>query len=431
MKGILKKSVSLLTAIVCFIIGGSFDYSVYSSSYYEEGNEIIGVESVELTLDELKSMDYKVDVNVYVIPEVNFENCGQIYVGFGIKHDKQLTLYACNGSSGSGYNKDAGFFWAGRILSGRMVGKHWVTSEFMQKKSLCICTLTFEIPSNAKEGDIYTIIPARQDSRGVPPTVNYISSSFDSLPTPGDKYISNFIDGYIKIVENKTATTSTTTSKPITVTTTNTTNLTTAMTTEPITTTTAKLETTETSTELITTTITNSETTTESVTTTATKPVTTTTTKLETTEITTKPITTTTTTNELQIDKTSITLKNGEQYQIFANQNNLTYRSNNTDVAIVSKKGIVTALGEGTATISIINSDSDVVQLKVKVISANGISGDLNQDNAITISDAVVFQKYILGTQTLTQEQAKCADLTKDGIINIFDLSVLKYKLFS
>lgn len=135
--------------------------------------------------------------------------------------------------------------------------------------------------------------------------------------------------------------------------------------------------------------------------------------------------------NILQIDKTSIILKNGEQYQISANQSNLTYKSNNTDVAVVSKKGIVTAIGEGTATISVINSDADVVQLKVKVISANGISGDLNQDNIITISDAVVFQRYILGTQTFTYEQAKCADLTKDGIINIFDLSVLKYKLFS
>lgn len=146
---------------------------------------------------------------------------------------------------------------------------------------------------------------------------------------------------------------------------------------------------------------------------------------------TTTTTTTTTTNNNLQLDKTSITLKNGEQYQISANQNNLTYKSNNTDAVVVSKSGLVTAIGEGDAIISVINSDGDVAQLKVKVISANGISGDLNQDNVLTIADAVIFQRYILGTKTLTYEQLIYADFTKDGIVNIFDLSVLKYKLFS
>ena len=57
--------------------------------------------------------------------------------------------------------------------------------------------------------------------------------------------------------------------------------------------------------------------------------------------------------------------------------------------------------------------------------------GDLNQDNKITISDTVILQKYILGIQSLTQEQAKFADITQDGIVNILDLSVLKHKILS
>ena len=57
--------------------------------------------------------------------------------------------------------------------------------------------------------------------------------------------------------------------------------------------------------------------------------------------------------------------------------------------------------------------------------------GDINRDNHVTVSDSVILQKYILGIQTLTQEQAKFADLTQDGIVNIFDLSILKHKLFT
>lgn len=54
-------------------------------------------------------------------------------------------------------------------------------------------------------------------------------------------------------------------------------------------------------------------------------------------------------TADFGIDKKEITIKNGEQYTITANQSNLTYKSNNSDDAIVSKSGIITAVGEGKA----------------------------------------------------------------------------------
>lgn len=64
----------------------------------------------------------------------------------------------------------------------------------------------------------------------------------------------------------------------------------------------------------------------------------TTTTTTTATMTTTTTTTTTITSPELSLDKTSITLENGQQYEIKANLDNLTYKSNNTNVAVVSKK---------------------------------------------------------------------------------------------
>ena len=106
------------------------------------------------------------------------------------------------------------------------------------------------------------------------------------------------------------------------------------------------------------------------VTTTTTKPTTTTTTTTRTTTKT-SPVTTTTTTpyNVLKLSTDKITLKAGGQYTISANQTNLTYSSNNKSVAIVSSSGIITALSDGEAIISVYNSNYDVAQIRVTVDS--------------------------------------------------------------
>ncbi len=128
----------------------------------------------------------------------------------------------------------------------------------------------------------------------------------------------------------------------------------------------------------------------------------------------------------LRIDTTSITLKNGEQYTIKANQSNLIYKSNNSNVAVVSNKGIVTALEEGTAVISVINSDSEVVQLKLTVISSI-VLGDCNNDGEFTLSDIVVLQKYLLSISK-ELDNWKAIDFYEDGKIDIFDLILMKNK---
>lgn len=133
-------------------------------------------------------------------------------------------------------------------------------------------------------------------------------------------------------------------------------------------------------------------------------------------------------TEDFSLSASEITLRNGEQYTIQANRDNLTYKSNNMDVAVVSKTGTITAVGEGNAVISVIDNDSNVVQLKVTVIPV-GIDGDCNNDGSFTVADVVMLQKWLLGAGNLTNWQN--ADLYEDGTIDVFDLVMMKRLLLN
>ena len=140
----------------------------------------------------------------------------------------------------------------------------------------------------------------------------------------------------------------------------------------------------------------------------------------------------------LYVGKTEITLKESEQYTINANQTGLIYKSHNTDVAVVSKSGVITAWGEGTAVISIMNSDGDIVQIKVTVTSANTAEityGDANSDGKVSISDAVSILQYLANASKYpldgqAKENADCdgqAGVTgKDAAaIQLYDAGVI------
>ncbi len=140
-----------------------------------------------------------------------------------------------------------------------------------------------------------------------------------------------------------------------------------------------------------------------------------------------KPTTTTTAAPEFVINRNSLTLENGEQFTITANQNDLTFVSNNKNVAVVSKSGVVTAVGEGSATISVINSDGDAAQLKLTVVKPNSI-GDCNDDGTFDIADIVVLQKWLLKEDDLIAEW-KAADIDGDGILDVYDLCLMRKRI--
>ena len=153
----------------------------------------------------------------------------------------------------------------------------------------------------------------------------------------------------------------------------------------------------------------------------------TTTTTTATTKTTTTTTATTTTTSapELSIDISELTLFVGEQYNIKANQDNLTYKSSNTDIAIINKSGVITAVGKGNAVITVYNADGDAVQLKLTV--TDHVKGDANDDNQFTIADAVMLQNWLLGSGELTNWHN--ADLCEDGIIDVFDMVEMRKHL--
>ncbi len=56
----------------------------------------------------------------------------------------------------------------------------------------------------------------------------------------------------------------------------------------------------------------------------------------------------------------------------------------------------------------------------------NNPTGDINLDGEANVADAVKLQRYLLGTDKLTAENAKAADVNNDGYIDVFDMIILR-----
>lgn len=56
----------------------------------------------------------------------------------------------------------------------------------------------------------------------------------------------------------------------------------------------------------------------------------------------------------------------------------------------------------------------------------NNPAGDINLDGEVNVADAVKLQRYLLGTDKLTAENAKAADVNNDGYIDVFDMIILR-----
>ncbi len=134
--------------------------------------------------------------------------------------------------------------------------------------------------------------------------------------------------------------------------------------------------------------------------------------------------------NKLTVPESNVILEAGEKYTIKANQNNLTFKSSNTDVAVVSKSGVISALENGNAVITIFNEDYDTVQIKIKVVSQK-ISGDCNADGKLSVADVILLQKWLHAIPDTHLDDWKAADLCEDGKLNVFDFCLMKRKLLN
>ena len=116
----------------------------------------------------------------------------------------------------------------------------------------------------------------------------------------------------------------------------------------------------------------------------------------------------------------------------------MVFKSTNTDVAVVSPTGVITAIGLGDAIINIIDKDYNVTQIIISVKSdaINTVDyylGDVNNDGLINAVDASSVLSYyaIISTNKeggFTEEQKYAADVNHDGQINAVDASnILAY----
>ncbi len=135
--------------------------------------------------------------------------------------------------------------------------------------------------------------------------------------------------------------------------------------------------------------------------------------------------------NELSLSETEIFIKAGEKHPLKANQSNLTYKSSNEDIAVVSNKGIITGISKGTVVITVINQFKDTASITVNVVEPN--YGDTNCDNDVDISDAVLIMQSLSNPSKynltdLAKVNADCCNVG-DGVTNADALAIQKYKL--
>lgn len=68
-----------------------------------------------------------------------------------------------------------------------------------------------------------------------------------------------------------------------------------------------------------------------------------------------------------------------------------------------------------------------IVLLKLPDVAINGFeTGDVNMDGEITLEDAELVKKYIMGTATFTETQEKLADVNNNGEVDSSDYTIIK-----
>lgn len=129
----------------------------------------------------------------------------------------------------------------------------------------------------------------------------------------------------------------------------------------------------------------------------------------------------------IDVPKT-LELRNGDQYTLDYPDEAFTFVSNNAKVAVVSKNGVITALENGEAIITLLDADYNAIQVKLKVLPVM-IQGDINLDGEVTVADAVLLHKWLLTVPGTKLPDWEAGDMNVDEKLNAVDLTLLKRKL--
>ncbi len=156
------------------------------------------------------------------------------------------------------------------------------------------------------------------------------------------------------------------------------------------------------------------ETTATTTTTTSTTPETTTTT---TTTSTTPETTTTTTTTSTTPETTTTTTTTST-----------TPETTTTTTTTSTTPETTTTTTTSTTPETTTTTETEPTETEPPVV-IGAVVGDIDGDNQLSVQDAVLIQKYLHGEEPLTEEKFFFADVTNDGVVNIFDFIVMKKML--
>jgi len=126
----------------------------------------------------------------------------------------------------------------------------------------------------------------------------------------------------------------------------------------------------------------------------------------------------------------------GTVAESYASRNQLGFKDLTQEGTTTTDTTTTTTLTEtstSTETTTTTSTTTAATTTAITTVSTTGTEetqlGDVNNDGSVTISDAVLLQKWLLSVPNTTLPNWKAADLCKDERLNVFDLCLLKRML--
>lgn len=119
----------------------------------------------------------------------------------------------------------------------------------------------------------------------------------------------------------------------------------------------------------------------------------------------------------------SITQLDSPEYQWYHN-GNLIKNANNEEYTLIA----LSSADEGEYSVKITSAsgvEKNITLCNLLEVKSS-LKGDINGDKKVNTADLVLMQRYILGTEEFTIEQFKNSDLDRDGLVNAFDVVILR-----
>lgn len=138
---------------------------------------------------------------------------------------------------------------------------------------------------------------------------------------------------------------------------------------------------------------------------------------------------------EIKLNTTEVSLEElGSTYRLIArilpentSVTQAVWESSDETVASVDSSGIITAIGEGEADITVTVGDKSAT-CKVSVTEKKIIPGDIDANGVINLFDLMRCLNHVSGKSILTGDAFTAADVDQNGTVNLFDLMrILNY----